>query len=237
MKLMRTATATVLGLAIFWCLALIVLGNPLWQWSIAVMGGCMTLAIFLKALHIGRDTLRGRFHVILSSGLGLVTISIIATLLEIPQPIMVTLHCFARIILLLSVTLMFLGLKKQGYSLSAYEWGEVLLVYLTLSATGLWFFYVTFEVTDLLLTLLIYLSLTVLLVTISVVRIYLGSNIGWLWTAGAVGVLFITLGDMGMAYGYSTSLNPSTSAALEMLQYGSWGVLGIILTCVGLNVD
>lgn len=234
---MRAALGTVTGLAVFWSLALFFLQNPLWQWCVAIMGACMTVTIFLKGFYIGHDTLRGRFHMILGTGAGLLALAIIGTLMVIPQPFMVSLHCFARIVLLISVLLMFLGLKKQGYTLTTTEWAEVLLVYLALAGTGLWFFYFKFAVASLMLTVLIYLSLIILLVTMSVVRVYLGSNLGWRWTAGAVGVLFITLGDMGLAYGSAVNLATSTSASLDILQYGGWGLLCLIMTLVSLQFE
>jgi len=237
MEFSRTTISTITGLALFWCLSLFFLSDPMWRWCIAIMAGCMTATIYLKAFYIGTDSLRGRFHLILGTGGFLLTISISCTLMAISEPLMLSLHCLTRIVLLVSVLLMFLGLKKQGYTLSIGQWGEVLLVYALITGIGLWFFYVTFDVTDLLLTVLVYLSLLVLLVTISVVRIYLGSNLGWLWTAGAVAVLFITLGDMGMAYASSANLTTSSFKSLEIIQYGGWGTLCLIMTMVSLQFE
>ena len=237
MQFLRATLGTLTGLGVFWGFALFFLGDPLWQWCIVVLGTSMTLTIFLKGFYIGMDSLRGRFHAILGTGAALLTLAIIGTLVEIPHHFMVTLHCLARIVLLLSVALMHLGLKKQGYSLSITEWAEVLVVFLALAGTGLWFFFVTFTITDLLLTLLVYLSLSILLVTISVVRIYLGSNLGWRWTLGAVAVLFITLGDMAMAYCSSAGLSAVNLASLEILQYGAWGMLCLIMTLVSLQFE
>ncbi len=237
MQFVRTALGTLTGLTIFWSLSLYILDYPTWRWCIAGLAFCMSITIYLKGFYIGTDSLRGRFHLILGTGAGLLAIAIIGTLMEIPQPLMISLHCLARLVLLVSVTLMFIGLKKQGYTLSAGEWLEVLMVYFALAGTGLWFFYMKFAVTDILLTVLVYLSLMILLVTMSVVRIYLGSNLGWRWTAGAVGVLFISLGDMAMAYGSSAALAVSTSTNLEALQYGAWGALCFIMTLVSLQFE
>ncbi len=237
MQFIRATLGTLTGLGVFWGIALFFLDNPLWRWCIVVLGLSMTLTIFLKGFYIGMDSLRGRFHAILGTGAALLTLSIIGTLVAIPHNLMVSLHCLARVVLLLSVVLMHLGLKKQGYSLSIAEWAEVLVVFLALAGTGLWFFYVTFTINDLLLTLLVYLSLIILLVTISVVRIYLGSNLGWRWTFGAVGVLFITLGDMAMAYCSSVGLSATNLASLEILQFTSWGMLCLIMSLVSLQFE
>ena len=237
MQIMRVTLGTLTGLGVFWGFALFFLENPLWQWCVVVLGASMTLTIFLKGFYIGMDSLRGRFHAILGTGAALLTLAIIGTLVEIPHHFMVSLHCLARVVFVISVALMHLGLKKQGYSLSITEWAEVLVVFVALAGTGLWFFYVTFTIPDVLLTLLVYLSLAILLITLSVVRIYLGSNLGWLWTLGAVSVLFITLGDIAMAYSSSAGLSAANLASLGILQYSAWGMLCLIMTLVSLQFE
>jgi len=52
------------------------------------------------------------------------------------------------------------------------------------------------------------------------------------WTAGALSVLFITLGDLSMAYGAASGL-----AVWEAVQYLSWIGLGFIMGIICLLWD
>jgi hypothetical protein len=142
------------------------------------------------------------------------------------------LHYLARFIFIVSVALMFLGLQKQGYTLSAGAWIVVLLVFAALAATGLWFFYTLYAGATILMSILVYMSLFIMLEVLGVVEVYLGSNLGVRWTAGALSVLCVTLGDMSMAYGAVSGL-----PVWETVQYLSWSLLGVIMGIISLLWD
>jgi hypothetical protein len=69
-------------------------------------------------------------------------------------------------------------------------------------------------------------------VVLANVRVYLGSNLGVRWTAGALSVLCITLGDLSMAYFAASSL-----PIWEVVQYLSWDGLGFIMGIICLLWD
>jgi hypothetical protein len=82
------------------------------------------------------------------------------------------------------------------------------------------------------MTILVYVSLFIMFETMAVVRIYLGSDLGWRWTAGALSVICITVGDMAMAYSAASGL-----AVWETVQYLGWSVLGVIMCIISLMWD
>jgi hypothetical protein len=69
-------------------------------------------------------------------------------------------------------------------------------------------------------------------VVLANVRVYLGSNLGVRWTAGALSVLCITLGDLSMAYFAASGL-----PVWEVVQYLSWDGLGFIMGIICLLWD
>jgi hypothetical protein len=185
-----------------------------------------------KAFYLRLDTLRGKFHLILGAGAIILCAAITAGLLSTtPWPIF-GLHYVARFIFILAVFMMFVGLMKQGYTLSVGNWVQVLVVFGILAAIGLWLFYSLYAGASVLMSILVYMSLFIMLETIAVIRVYVGSDLGWRWTAGAVSVICITVGDMGMAYGVT-----SGAAVWEIVQYLGWSALSIIMCIISLMWD
>jgi hypothetical protein len=224
MNILRVLAAIGLGIAFAGSLMLLILYDPLWRWGSGLAMFCFGLATYLKAIHLGAGTLRGKFHVILGTAAIILTAAIFAGLLESNNSLLFGLHYMARLVLIISVILMLLGLMKQGYTLSAIEWGQVLLVFGVLAGIGLWLFYGLYSGATISMSILVYLSLFLLIVTLAVVRIYLGSNLGTRWTFGALSVVFITLGDMAMAYQAMAGIEWWT-----VVQYLSWSMLALIM--------
>jgi len=213
-------------------LVLLALGNPLWKWGAAIIALCFGVAGVGKALHLKLDTLRGKFHLILGIGALIFCAAIVAGLLSTTEWQIFGLHYLARFIFIVSVGLMFVGLMKQGYTLSAGNWIVVLLLFAALAATGLWFFYTLYAGATVLMSILVYMSLFIMLEVLAVVQVYLGSSLGVRWTAGALSVMCVTLGDMSMAY-FAVSGLP----IWETVQYLSWSTLGFIMGIICLLWD
>ncbi len=212
--------------------ALLGLGNPLWKWGTALIALCFGVAGVGKGLYLKLDTLRGKFHLILGTGALIFCAAVVAGLVSTTPWQIFGLHYLARFIFIVSVALMFIGLMKQGYTLSAGAWIIVLLVFAALAATGLWFFYTLYAGATVLMSILVYMSLFIMLEVLGVVQVYLGSNLGVRWTAGALSVMCVTLGDMSMAY-FAVSGLP----IWETVQYLSWSVLGFIMGIICLLWD
>jgi hypothetical protein len=212
--------------------ALLALGNPLWKWGTALIALCFGVAGVGKGLYLKLDTLRGKFHLILGSGALIFCAAIVVGLVSITPWQIFGLHYLARFIFIVSVALMFIGLMKQGYTLSATDWIIVLVVFAALATAGLWFFYTLYAGATELMSILVYMSLFIMLEVLGVVQVYLGSNLGVRWTAGALSVMFVTLGDMSMAY-FAVSGLP----IWETVQYLSWSVLGFIMGIICLLWD
>jgi hypothetical protein len=136
------------------------------------------------------------------------------------------------LIFIVSVFVMFIGLMKQGYTLSGGDWVQVLVVFAILTAIGLWFFHSLYAGATVLMSILVYKSLFIMLEALAVVRIYLGSDLGWRWTAGALSVICITVGDMGMAYSTTSGL-----AVWEIVQYLGWSIRSVIMCIISLMWD
>lgn len=224
MNILRALAAIGLGIAIIGSVMLGTLNDPNWRWGAGIAMFFFCMATYLKAIHLGTGTLRGKFHIILGSGGAIFMAGIFAGLLGSDPLLLFGLHDLGRVTLIVAVILMLLGLMKQGYTLSAMEWGQVVLVFLILAGIGLGLFYGLYGGATLSMSILVYLSLILLFVTVAVVRIYLGSSLGARWTLGAVSVLFITLGDMAMAY--------QTMSGIEwwtIVQYVSWSMLAVIM--------
>lgn len=232
MKALRALIWIVMVLSLVGSVALLALGDPIWKWGSAIIMLCFGVAGVGKAFYLRLDTLRGRFHLILSAGALLFCAAIIVGLLSTTPWQIFGLHYLARFIFLVSVVLMFVGLMKQGYTLSAGDWGTVLGVFIALAAIGLWFFYTLYAGGTVLMSVLIYMSLFIMLVVLANVQVYLGSNLGLRWTAGALSVLCITLGDLSMAYSAASGL-----AVWEAVQYLSWIGLGFIMGIICLLWD
>lgn len=232
MKALRVFIGIVMGLSFVGSLVLLVLGDPTWKWGAAIIALCFGIAALGKAFYLRIDTLRGKFHVILGAGALIFGIAIIVGLVsEVPEYIF-GLQYLARFIFMLSVFMMFIGLVKQGYSLAFGDWIQVLVVFIILAGIGLWFFHTLYAGATVLITILVYISLFIMLETIAVVRIYLGSDLGWRWTAGALSVIAITIGDMAMAYSATSGL-----VVWETVQYLGWSVLGVIMCIISLMWD
>lgn len=224
MNILRALAAIGLGIAIAGSIMLGTLYDPNWRWGTGIAMFFFSIATYLKAIHLGTGTLRGKFHIILGSGGAIFTAGIFVGLLGSDPLLLFGLHDLGRVIFIVAVILMLLGLMKQGYTLSAMEWIQVGLVFLVLAGTGLVFFYKLYGGATLSMSILVYLSLILLFVTLAVVRVYLGSSLGARWTLGALSVLFITLGDMAMAY--------QTMSGIEwwtIVQYASWSTLAVIM--------
>lgn len=224
MNILRALAAIGLGIAITGSFMLLALYDPLWRWGVGLAMFFFSMATYLKAVHLGAGTLRGKFHVILGTASFLFAVSIAVGLASDNQSLVYGIHSFTRLIFIISVLMMLIGLFKQGYSLSAMEWVQVLLVFAVLAGLGLGLFYGLYSGATLHMSILVYLSLLILLLTLAVVRVYLGSNLGIRWTLGAVSVLFITLGDMAMAYQGMSGIEWWT-----VVQYVSWIILAIIM--------
>jgi hypothetical protein len=208
------------------------LGDPIWKWGAAIIALCFGVSGVGKALYLRLDTLRGRFHLILAIGALILCAAIIVGLLSTTPWQIFSLHYLARLIFIVSVALMFVGLMKQGYTLSVGDWIIVLVVFAALAAIGLWFFYTLYAGATLLMSILVYMSLFIMLEVLAVVEVYLGSNLGVRWTAGALSVMCVTLGDMSMAY-FAVSGLP----IWETVQYLSWSGLGFIMGIICLLWD
>ncbi|RPI80008.1 MAG: hypothetical protein EHM45_00570 [Desulfobacteraceae bacterium] len=224
MNFLRALAAIGLGIAITASLMLLALNNPLWPWGTGLAMFFFCMATYLKAIHLGTGTLRGKFHIILGSGGAVFTAGILAGLFGSDPLLLFGLHDLGRVVLIFALILMLLGLMKQGYTLSAMEWGQVVLVFLVLAGIGLGLFYGLYSGATPLMIVLVYLSLILLFVTVAVVRVYLGSSLGARWTLGALSVLFITFGDMAMAYQAMSGIEWWT-----YVQYLSWSMLAIIM--------
>ena len=232
MKALRVFIGIVMGLSFVGSLVLLILGDPTWKWGAAIIALCFGIAALGKAFYLRVDTLRGKFHVILGAGALTLGIAIIVTLVSETPAYIFSLQYLARFIFMLSVFMMFIGLVKQGYSLSFGDWIQVLVVFVILAGIGLWFFHTLYAGATVLMTILVYISLFIMLETMAVVRIYLGSDLGWRWTAGALSVMCVTIGDMSMAYSATSDL-----AVWETVQYLGWSVLGVIMCIISLMWD
>jgi hypothetical protein len=232
MKVFRALIWIVMILAAIGSLALLALGNPLWKWGTAIIALCFGVAGVGKALHLKLDTLRGKFHLILSIGALIFCAAIVVGMVSTTPWQIFGLHYLARFIFIVSVALMFVGLMKQGYTLSAGDWVVALLLFAALTAIGLYFFYTLYAGATTLMSILVYMSLFIMLEVLAVVQVYLGSSLGVRWTAGALSVMCVTLGDMSMAY-FAVSGLP----VWETVQYLSWSVLGFIMGVICLLWD
>ncbi|MBN1255214.1 MAG: hypothetical protein JXA50_08080 [Deltaproteobacteria bacterium] len=232
MKLLRVLIGIIMGLSFAGSVVLLALANPLWEWGVAIIALCFAIAALGKALYLRVDTLRGKFHVLLGAGALTLCIAIVVGLVSATPWHIFGVHYLARFILILSVLMMFMGLMKQGYTLSGGDWSQVFIVFAILAAIALWLFYSLYAGATVLMSILIYLSLFLMLETISVIRVYLGSNLGWRWTAGALSVMCITVGDMGMAYSATSGL-----VAWEIVQYMGWGIMATIMCIISLMWD
>ena len=232
MKAFRALIWIVMILAAIGSVALLALGNPIWKWGAVIIALCFGVAGVGKALHLKLDTLRGKFHLILGIGALIFCAAIAVGLVSTTPWQIFGLHYLARFIFIVSVALMFVGLMKQGYTLSAGNWIVVLLVFAALAATGLWYFYTLYAGATVLMSILVYMSLFIMLEVLGVVQVYLGSNLGARWTFGALSVMCVTLGDMSMAY-FAVSALP----IWETVQYLSWSVLGFIMGIICLLWD
>ena len=232
MKAFRIFIGMVMGLSFVGSLVLLALGNPIWKWGAVITSLCFGLAALGKAFYLKLDTLRGKFHLILGTGALILGIAIIVGLASETPEYIFGLQYLARLIFMLSVFMMFTGLVKQGYSLSFGDWVQVLVVFAILAGIGLWLFHTLYAGATVLMTILVYVSLFIMFETMAVVRIYLGSDLGWRWTAGALSVICITVGDMAMAYSAASGL-----AVWETVQYLGWSVLGVIMCIISLMWD
>lgn len=232
MKALRIFIGIVMGVSFLGSLVLLVLADPTWKWGAAIIALCFGIAALGKAFYLKLDILRGKFHLILGAGALILGIAIIVGLLSEAPEYIFGLQYLARFIFLLSVFMMFIGLVKQGYALSFGDWVQVLVVFAILAGIGLWLFHTTFAGATVLMTILVYISLFIMLETMAVVRIYLGSNLGWRWTAGALSVICITVGDMAMAYSATSGL-----VVWETVQYLGWSILGVIMCIISLMWD
>lgn len=232
MKGLRALIWIVMILGAIGGLVLLALGNPIWKWMAAIIAFCFGVAAVGKALYLRLDTLRGKFHLILGIGALFFCAAIVVGFLSTTPWLIFTLHYIARFIFLASVVLMFIGLMKQGYTLSLGDWLIVLIIFAALATIGLWFFYTLYAGATILMSILIYSSLLIMLVVLANVQVYLGSNLGMRWTAGALSVLCVTLGDMGMAY-FATSALP----VWETVQYLGWSAVSFIMGVISLLWD
>jgi hypothetical protein len=232
MKALRVLIGLVMVLSAAGSLVLLGLGDPLWKWGAGVIALCFWVAALSKAFYLKLNTLRGKFHVILSAGALAFGIAIIIGLVSEAPEYIFGVHYLARLIFMLAVFMMLVGLMKQGYTLSVGNWVQVLAVFAIVAAIGLWLFHNLYGGATVLMSILVYSSLFIMLETLAVVRVYLGSNLGWRWTAGALSVICITIGDMGMAYSATSGL-----AAWEIVQYVGWSALSVIMCIISLMWD
>jgi hypothetical protein len=232
MKLLRALVGIIMGLSFVGSLTLLALANPLWKWCVGIIVLCFTVAALGKAFYLRLNTLRGKFHLLLGAGALALCVAIVVGLVSATPWHIFGLHYLARFILILSVFMMFMGLMKQEYTLSAGDWSQVFIVFAILATGGLWLFYSLYAGATVLMSILVYLSLFLMLETIAVIRVYLGSNLGWRWTAGALSVMCITVGDMGMAYSTTSGL-----VAWEIVQYMGWGIMATIMCIISLLWD
>jgi hypothetical protein len=230
MKALRTLIGLVMGLSFVGSLVLLGLADPIWKWGAGITTLCFGVAALGKAFYLQLNTLRGKFHIILGAGaIALCAAIMIGLVSETPWHIF-GLHYLARFILILSVCMMFIGLMKQGYALSAGNWAQVLLVFTVLAV--LWLLYSLYAGATVLMSILVYMSLFLMLETLAVIRVYLGSDLGWRWTAGALSVMCITVGDMGMTYSAMSGL-----AIWETVQYVGWSVMAVVMCIISLLWD
>ncbi len=229
---LRVIIWIVMVLSAIGSVALLALGNPLWKWGTAIIALCFGVAGVGKALHLKLDTLRGKFHLILGTGALIFCAAIAVGLVSTTPWQIFGLHYLARFIFIVSVALMFIGLMKQGYTLSAGDWVIVLVVFAALATLGLWFFYTLYAGASELMSILVYMSIFIMLEVLAVVQVYLGSSLGVRWTFGGLSVMCVTLGDMSMAY-FAVSALP----IWETVQYLSWSVLGFIMGIICLLWD
>jgi len=211
---------------------LLALADPIWKWGAVIIMLCFGVAALAKAFHLRLNTLRGKFHVILGSAAVIFCAAIMVGLLSATPWQIFGVHYLARFIFILAVFMMLIGLMKQGYTLSAGDWAQVLVVFAILASIGLWLFYNLYAGATVLMSILVYMSLFIMLETLAVVRVYLGSDLGWRWTAGGLSVLCITLGDMSMAYSATSGI-----AGWEIVQYLSWSVTAAIMCVISLMWD
>ena len=174
MKALRVFIGVVMGLSFVGSLVLLALGNPMWKWGAGIIALCFGIAALGKAFYLKLDNLRGKFHVLLSAGALILGIAIIVGLVSETPEYIFGLQYLARFIFVLSVFMMFIGLMKQGYTLSFGDWIQVLVVFAILAGIGLWLFHTLYAGATVLMTILVYVSLFIMLETIAVVRIYLG---------------------------------------------------------------
>jgi hypothetical protein len=232
MKAVRVFIGIVMGLSFVGSLVLLALADPTWKWGAGITALCFGVAALGKAFHLRLDTLRGKFHVILGAGAVSFGIAIIVGLTSQTPEHIFGLHYLARFIFMLAVFMMFIGLMKQGYTLSVGDWVQVLVVFAILAGIGLWLFHTLYAGATVLMIILVYMSLFIMLETMAVVRVYLGSDLGWRWTAGALSVMCITVGDMGMAYSATSGL-----VVWEIVQYLGWSCLSVIMCIISLMWD
>jgi hypothetical protein len=232
MKTFRALIGVVMGLSFVGSLVLLGLANPLWKWGAGIIALCFGVAALSKAFYLRLDTLRGKFHMILGAGAIILCAAITVGLISTVPWHIFGLHYLARFIFVLSVFMMFIGLMKQGYALSVGDWVQVVVVFALVAAIGLWFFHVFYGGATMLMSILVYMSLFIMLETFAVIRVYVGSDLGWRWTAGALSVICITIGDMGMAYSATSGI-----AAWEIVQYLGWSVLSVIMCIISLMWD
>jgi hypothetical protein len=232
MKAVRVFIGIVMGCSFVGSLVLLALADPTWKWGAGITALCFGVAALGKAFHLRLDTLRGKFHVILGAGAVSFGIAIIVGLISQTPEHIFGLHYLARFIFMLAVFMMFIGLMKQGYTLSVGDWVQVLVVFAILAGIGLWLFHTLYAGATVLMSILVYSSLFIMLETMAVVRVYLGSDLGWRWTAGALSVMCITVGDMGMAYSATSGL-----VVWEIVQYLGWSCLSVIMCIISLMWD
>src|SRR5208337_2406938 len=134
MKAFRAFIWIVMVLSAIGSVALLALGDPIWKWGAAAIALCFGVAGVGKGLYLKLDTLRGRFHVILGTGALIFCAAIIVGLVSTTPWQIFGLHYLARFIFLVSVALMFVGLMRQGYTLSAGDWVVVVLLFAALAA-------------------------------------------------------------------------------------------------------
>ncbi len=232
MKALRVLIGIVMAFAIVMGVTLLLLVDPIWKWGTVIIMVCFGVAALAKAFYLRLNTLRGKFHVILGSGAVIFCAAIMAGLLSATPWQIFGLHYLTRFIFILSVFMMLVGLMKQGYTLSFGNWAQVLMAFAIPAAIGLWLFYSLYAGATILMNILVYMSLFIMLETLAVIRVYLGSDLGWRWTAGALSVICITVGDMSMAYSATSGI-----AGWEIVQYLSWSVMAAIMCVISLMWD
>ncbi len=232
MKAFKVLVGSLMVLSLIGSVVLMLMANPLWPWGSALTAFFFATAAVSKAFYLGPGTLRGKFHFILATGALFLFAAMVVMLVSGTTGVAYTLHYLARFVFIVSVAMMFLGLLKQGYSLSLWEWVQVVLAFGIITGVALWFFYGLYAGASLMTSVLVYMSIVLMFITLAVVRVYLGSSLGWRWTGGAISVLFITLGDMALAY-YSTTASP----VWEITQFISWSVMAGIMCVISLMWD